>query len=185
MNSMLLLGGCTLLYYIIKNNLHKSQNKDTFIIYGIFIVLLLQIAIPTEINDMTCPNGPYTINKKLCRDGNGKLFQVAKYNDTDSPNMILTKINKLIENKHTQVYWRRFFILSFILTIISHYLITDKLPDGKMFIILFTMFFLGVINMNSFYVYHYDNHFDKKITNGIKRVKRLIVNNKNFTNYQY
>ena len=183
MTSMLVLGCCILLYYMIKNNLHKTQNKETFIIYGLFIIILLQVAIPTEKSDMTCPNGPYTINKKLCRDGNGKLLQVANYKDTDSPNMILSKINKLITNKQTQVYWRRFFILSFIFTIFSHYLITDRLPDGKMFIILFTVFFLGVTNMNSFYVYHYDNHFDKKITNGIEKVKRLIVNNKNLTNY--
>jgi hypothetical protein len=184
MVNILLLVSCALLYYTIKNNLYNnSSNKENFIIYGIFIVVLLQVAIPTEKSDMTCPNGPYTINQKLCRDGNGKLFQVGKYKKTDNVNTVLDKMNKLIINKQTQVYWRRFFILSFILTIVSHYLITNKLPDGKMFIILFIVLYLGVTNMNSFYVYHYDNHFDKRLVHGIQKVKRLIVDNQNLANY--
>lgn len=184
MTNILLIVSCALLYYIIKNNLYNNiSNKETFIIYGIFIVVLLQVAIPTEKSDMTCPNGPYTINKKLCRDGNGKLFQVGKYKKTDNVNMVLDKMNKLIINKQTQVYWRRFFILSFILSIFSHYLITNKLPDGKMFIILFIVLYLGLTNMNSFYVYHYDKHFDKSLVQGIQNVKRLIIDNKNLARY--
>lgn len=178
---MILLSSCIIFYYMIKNKLYDKVNKETLIVYAIFTIILLQIAIPTEKSDLTCPNGPYTKNKKLCKDGNGKLLQVGKYQKTDNANTILNKMNKLIINKQSQVYWRRYFILSFILAIVSNYVITDKLPDAKTFIVLFMVLYLGFSNMNSFYVYHYDNKFDDKIVDGIKKVKKLIINNKNLT----
>ena len=78
---VIILLACIICYYIIKNKLYNQINKEDLIIYGTLLFLLFKLAIRTEMADIKCPEGPHTKDTSLCKEGNGKLFQVAKYNN--------------------------------------------------------------------------------------------------------
>jgi hypothetical protein len=164
---------CVISYYIIKNKLYNFVSKEDLLVYGVLLLLLFKLAIRTEMSDIKCPEGPHTKDKSLCKEGNGKLFQVAKYNKNDDINKIGSKITKLIQNKHTQVYWRRSFILSIIIAIMGNYIILGSLPRARNLLFLFLLVYVCSTSMNSFYVHHYDKIFDKKIVEGVNKIRSL------------
>lgn len=170
---VIILLGCIICYYIIKTKLYNQINKEDLIIYGTLLFLLFKLAIRTEMADIKCPEGPHTKDTSLCKEGNGKLFQVAKYNKNDDINKVGSKIIKLIQNKHTQVYWRRSFILSIIIAIMGNYIITGSLPSSRNLLFLFLLVYVCSTSMNSFYVHHYDKIFDRKIVEGVNKIRSL------------
>lgn len=175
MKVLLLLAAIT--FIIFKNRLTGNINYNDLIIYAILFGVLIKIALPTENADLTCPNGPYTKNKNVCKHGNGKLVQVAKYKDQDDIKIVLKKMNMLIKNKHTQVYWRRSFILAVIVSFFANYVLTGSLPNGRNLILVFLVVYIASTSINSFYVHHNDKVFDEKIIQGLVRVNKLIKTN--------
>lgn len=182
----LLLSCAILLYYLNKNNnmpiinILNKHNKTDLIIYVIYFITLVLIAIPTEKADMMCPNSVFTKNKKLCKEGNGKLFRYSKISPKDDIKSVSIKMSKLIDDKNTQVLWRRYFLFSGILSILLHYIITDRLPKGKDFMISFIIIYVSSLQLHNFYSYHYDKIFDRKIKYGLRKIysdyTKLIVN---------
>lgn len=170
---LMILIACILCYYIIKNKLYTCINKEDLIVYGVLLFLLFKLAIRTEMKDMKCPEGPHTKDTSLCKEGNGKLFQVANYKKTDDINKIGKKITKLIGDKHTQVYWRRSFILAVISSIIGIYAVTGSFGNGRSLLFLFLIIYIGSTSINSFYVHHYDKIFDRKILEGITKIRSI------------
>lgn len=163
-----------IIFVIFKNRLTNTINYSDLFIYAILFGVLFKVALPTEKADLTCPNGPYTKNKSVCKHGNGKLVQVAKYKDEDDINTVLKKMNMLIKNKHTQVYWRRSFILSVVVSFFSNYILTGSFPDGRDFLLVFLVVYIISTSLNSFYVHHNDKVFDEKIVQGLTRVNKLV-----------
>jgi hypothetical protein len=162
--NIVFLGG--LVYYLYKK---KAKYAD-IVVYVIFLTLLLKIAMPTEKADMMCPQGPHTKNKSLCREGNGKLFRYGKISNKDSISDLTIKLNKLIDDKNTQVYWRRFFIMSFLLCLTLHYVLFESLPSGSRMVVMIIVCFFFLLNFHSFYHFHYNKLFDDKI----KAISRRI-----------
>ena len=164
-------------YYLSRRNIIRNED---LIVYSIFIIILLKIVLPTEKADMMCPNGPYTKNKKVCKEGNGKLFRFSKINKQDNVKTISLKMNKFIDDKKTQVKWRRFFIMTIILCLLIPYIITNNIPRGKDFLILFFIVFTILIGFDNFYTFHYINIFDNKLKEGLKIIY-LLENKSNST----
>ena len=168
--NIVFLGG--LLYYLYKK---KAKCAD-MTVYFIFLFLLLKLAIPTEKADMMCPDGPHTKNKSLCREGNGKLFRYGKIGKKDSIAVLTMKINKLIDDKNNQVYWRRFFIMSFLMCLTIHYVLFESLPSGNRLIVMMLICLFFLLNFHSFYNFHYTKLFDDKIKALSKQIYLLEKN---------
>lgn len=161
------------LLYIVKNRLHEKINYTDLVIYLLIIGLFAGVALRTENADLTCPDGPYTKNKNVCKHGNGKLVQVANYKVKDNICDITKKMNMLIKNKHTQVYWRRSFILAVIVGLFINYLTVGSFPNGRTFLITVLFVYMASSSLNSFYVHHNDKVFDDKIVQGLVRINKL------------
>lgn len=165
-----------ILLFIVKNRLHEKINYTDLVIYVLILGLFVGLALRTENADLTCPEGPYTKNKSVCRHGNGKLVQVAKYTEKDNISGITKKMNMLIKNKHTQVYWRRSFILAVVVGLFINYLTVGSFPDGRTFLITVLFVYMASSSLNSFYVHHNDKVFDEKIVQGLVRINKLNAN---------
>lgn len=175
MIKLLLICGAIILYYLNKNNnsvveFIKKQDKSDLVIYFIYFIILFSVAIRTERADMMCPKSVFTKNKKLCREGNGKLFRYSKLIPKDNIKTISIKMSKLIDDKQKQVIWRRYFLLSGVLSIALSYILKDRLPRGKEFVISFIIIYIFTLQMHNFYSYHYEKIFDDKLKNGLRRI---------------
>jgi len=151
----------------------KMKNITTYIIYAIVFLVVVMIAIPTEKADMMCPQGPYTKNKKLCKEGNGKLFKYSKFNEKDTIKTTSRKLQKLIDDKKTQIIWRRLFIQSVIIVFLLNFIVTDNIPDGKQFFISTLLVYFILLSFTNFYNTHYYNLFDNKIKQGLEIIFKL------------
>jgi hypothetical protein len=167
-------------------NILKKQDKTDLVIYSIYFITLILIAIPTEKADMMCPNSVFTKNKKLCKEGNGKLFRYSKISPKDDIKSVSIKMSKLIDDKQKQVLWRRYFLFSGILSIALHYIITERLPRGKEFMISFLLIYISSLQLHNFYSYHYEKIFDRKIKNGLRKIysdyNKLTINHNSKSN---
>ena len=162
-----------ILFVIFKNRITNDIKYSDLFVYAILFGVLFKIALRTEHADLTCPQGPYTKNKSVCKHGNGKLVQVAKYESKDDVKTTLKKMNMLIKNKHTQVYWRRSFILAVTVSFLGNYILTGSFPDGRNLILLFLVVYLASSSLNSFYVHHNDKVFDEKIVQGLVKINKI------------
>jgi len=169
------LGG--LLYYLHKKNVKYSDVA----VYVIMLALLFKLVIRTERADMMCPNGPHTKNKSLCKEGNGKLFKYGKIKKKDTIPVLSVKINKLIDDKNKQVYWRRFFMISFLLSLTLYYVMFETLPSGNRLVIMMIVCLFILFNFHSFYHFHYTRLFDDQIK-AISNKIYLLEKNKTSTN---
>ena len=166
-----------ILFVIFKNRITNEIKYSDLFVYTILFGVLFKVVLTTEQADLTCPQGPYTKNKSVCKHGNGKLVQVAKYERKDDVSTTLKKMNMLIKNKHTQVYWRRSFILAVIVSFFGNYILSGSFPDGRNLILLFIVVYLASSSLNSFYVHHNDKVFDEKIVQGLVKINKIHNSN--------
>jgi len=133
----------------------------------IILYVVTQIVVPTEKNDLHCPQGPYTKNKSLCKEGNGKTYSGSHPESNDTTNVLLSKIKIAALAGRKDVSWRRSFIASCIICLLVFAIVLRKIPSvaellGVLFVCTTVMYAI-----HSFYNYHHYAHIEGNIIKSI------------------
>lgn len=127
------------------------------IVIIVTIVILLFLAIRTESYDLTCPEGPNTVDMSVCREGNGKAYNDAIPQDSDDRYESRERIIRGARSITTHVRWRMIFIASTILAGLITALILPAWNWRLLFLILI-LSFVVMYGVSNFVDYHHYNY---------------------------
>lgn len=150
------------------------QIAISIIIYGTVIFAVFHRAIKHELLDMTCPEGPDTKDKSVCKDGNGKLWANYRYSKSDSPKSSLEKLSNLSDSYSKVIIWRRYITLAFISSLLLFLITQQRIPSGfellGAMVVIFTVFYVA----HNYYSYHHDRFISEATESNLKHLKTYI-----------
>lgn len=144
------------------------------IIYAIIIFLIFYAIIPTEKDDLTCPDGPNTKDKSLCREGNGKTYNGSRAFKTDNVSVLLGKITIAAKANTHDVMWRKSFLAGMVCVIFLYMFVHKHFPSGCDMVL--TIFITAVIFYfcHILYQHHHYTHIQKNITEAVDMLKSHV-----------
>jgi hypothetical protein len=140
------------------------------LIYGVVIWAVWTKAVQREQLDMTCPEGPDTKDRSVCRDGNGKLWARYRHQPGESPRASLAKMRVLNRNWGKPIIWRRCFALAFSASILLCLVTQQRLPTGFELIGSMVVLFLVWYVSHSFFQVHHDQFIEEAIEQHLRAV---------------
>jgi hypothetical protein len=148
------------------------------VICGIYVLLIfiLYYVLKTEKADIMCPEGPNTVDKSVCREGNGKSYagsQPSKDPTKDKIATLLQKIEIAAKAPRKDVLWRRAFIgccIGFLL----FSAIMRRIPTVPETILLFITMVI-IYGIYSCYNYHHYRHIEDNIVASTEEIKRRLL----------
>lgn len=131
----------------------------------VILGLILYYFANTEMNDLTCPQGPNTKDKKLCGEGNGKSYNGSAPETKDKTSVLLKKINIAATAARRDVVWRRSYIIACACLILLFMLVLKRFPNAPETVL--TVFIIMTVTYftHSMYNYHHYAHSEKNILN--------------------
>ncbi len=148
----------------------RMKTEDLLIL--IIIILLLGSAIHMERMDLYCPQGPDTVDRSLCRDGNGKgLFQTLPRKE-DSLSETVQKISRLADAITGRVKWRVSFIGAVLTAFLLNLLLFSEI-DWRRLGVTIIIEFLAFYLLLSFYDVHYFEHISRNLHHSAQHITNL------------
>lgn len=124
------------------------------------ILYAVSVVVRVEKVDLTCPEGPYTKDRTVCGDGNGKSYGNTKPNVKDNNVEVIQKIKKLARSLREDICWRKAFIASFIMMVLIFLFVFRRIPEAiEMFGVMFVCMVTGWL-FYSFYNSHHYKHIE-------------------------
>lgn len=158
---------------------------NTKVIFTIIAYLLLfaflGIWMLIEYYDLSCPEGPYTKNKKeKCGSGLGKQYFENLVSESDTFEDSIHKISNASKVNNDEVIWRRFYISSFFAALLGGSLAMKRVLDGFELVTLFFVIFFCAFFTNNFFRYHHYRNIEKCIDDNLKHIEKKIKDSGNF-----
>lgn len=135
---------------------------DILVLFG--LLAMASIALKKgELPDLKCPQGPYTIDKTQCREGNGKSYAGSQPSSNDPIDTLLKKIGIAATASRKDILWRRCFLPAVAATLCVFGLVLRRFPHW--FELLSVTFFImmPIYFMQTFYSHHHYAHIEKNI----------------------
>lgn len=127
------------------------MHKIKIVLFIIFISILIHYCAKTEKQDLY--QNPDT--KDVCR-GNGKYYVHGKIHKDDRINDTLDKIEYLATSDDRLVKWRRFLIMSVVITFLLWIIVfTEKINGIAQIILMITLIYIILYQTEQYYKYHY------------------------------
>jgi len=147
------------------------------LVYSIIIVIFYKFLI-TEKTDITCPQGPNTKDKSVCREGNGKTYNGSQPSSNDKAAILLQKIDIAATAIRKDVVWRKSYIIACISAVFIFGLILKISPTISEVVL--TIFIIGTIiyATHNLYNYHHTKHIEDNILASTNLLRSKLANKK-------
>lgn len=146
----------------------------SYLVYPALALWFYTKVVPSEFEDMRCPDGPDTTNKSLCKEGNGKLWAKYKHLNDDSVKSSLDKISELNKNYGKFIAWRRYLFSAVIASILIFFITQRTLPNGFELlgssIVIFIVFYM----LMNYYRVHHDKYIEDALEGNLKHINKKL-----------
>jgi hypothetical protein len=140
----------------------------------IVLALVLYYFTNTELADVTCPQGPNTKDRSLCREGNGKSYNGSAPKSKDTTASLLKKIDIAATAERRDVVWRRCYIIACACLILLFTLALGRWPSASEAVLTVLIIMTVSYFAHNFYNYHHNSHPEKNILDSTALLQERI-----------
>lgn len=144
------------------------------VIYPILFIGLARGAIKYELMDMNCPDGPNTVDKTSCKDGNGKLWANYRTSPGDSVSKSLDKISELNKNYGKNIIWRKCVVMGIFASMLIFLITQRRPPNGFELLGSSVVIFIICYMTTSYYRQHHDRFIEDALDDNIKYIRSKL-----------
>lgn len=134
-----------------------------------------------EVHDIWC------IKKKegfiFKGDGCSKHYRYGQNDPTDNPETLLDKIEWLTHFNSRTVRWRRYILMSIIITVLLIFFIFKKYLNIHEFLITVFIIYLILYSFSNFYTYHYERYPEMHTRDNITEIRNKLNLKKRMKEY--
>jgi len=144
----------------------------SFVLILVIFIIALWFAVTSERLDVSCPNNKY--EKGKCGDGKSKLYIQGIGTVKDSVEELLNKTSSMTHTSIKIVKWRRSFILTFVIMLMSILLIFKRQLNCDEFILFFFIVFVPIYFSYTFYAQHFDRFPAEFMNKNIALIRKKL-----------
>jgi len=140
----------------------------------ILLGLVLYYFAKTELADLTCPEGPNTKDRSLCREGNGKSYNGSAAEFKDKTSIMLKKIDIAATATRRDVVWRRSYIIACVSLVLIFMLVLKRFPSAPEAVLTVLIIMTSTYFTYNFYNYHHTKYPEQNILDSTALLRERI-----------